>query len=114
MRHRPDQRRLLRLRPVVLDTIPADREVSVEQETFPQLVAEGRRVFGHTTEDYWRDLGTPLAFVHGSADLVTGKATSPLVETPADNLIHPTAVIDPTARVTVVRRSARRPSSVRM
>ncbi|MEE1666920.1 sugar phosphate nucleotidyltransferase [Streptomyces sp. NPDC003328] len=84
----------------VLDTIPADREVSVEQETFPQLVAEGRRVFGHTTEDYWRDLGTPLAFVHGSADLVTGKATSPLVETPADNLIHPTAVIDPTARVT--------------
>ncbi|MFC9628280.1 sugar phosphate nucleotidyltransferase [Streptomyces mirabilis] len=84
----------------VLDAIPADREVSVEQETFPQLVAAGRRVFGHTTEDYWRDLGTPLAFVHGSADLVTGEATSPLVAAPAEALIHPTATVDPTARVT--------------
>ncbi|GGJ19563.1 nucleotidyltransferase family protein [Streptomyces brasiliensis] len=84
----------------VLDAIPADREVSVEQETFPQLVAQGRRVFGHTTEDYWRDLGTPLAFVHGSADLVIGNVTSPLVKQPAEALIHPTAVVDTTARVT--------------
>lgn len=83
----------------VLDAIPADREVSVEQETFPQLVARGRRVFGHTTDDYWRDLGTPLAFVHGSADLVTGRATSPLVGRPAEALIHPTASVHPTARV---------------
>ncbi|MEW1778965.1 NDP-sugar synthase [Streptomyces sp. NPDC086777] len=84
----------------VLDAIPADREVSVEQTTFPQLVAAGRRVFGHTTEDYWRDLGTPLAFVHGSADLVTGEAASPLVAAPGDALIHHTATVDPTARVT--------------
>ncbi|GGL74765.1 GDP-mannose pyrophosphorylase [Streptomyces fumigatiscleroticus] len=83
----------------VLDAIPAGREVSVEQETFPGLVAGGRRVFGHTTDDYWRDLGTPLAFVHGSADLVTGRATSPLVGSASEALIHPTAVIDPTARV---------------
>ncbi|MFI9613134.1 sugar phosphate nucleotidyltransferase [Streptomyces sp. NPDC052023] len=84
----------------VLDSIPAGREVSVEQETFPQLVARDHRVFGHTTDDYWRDLGTPLAFVHGSADLVTGKVLSPLVERPADILVDPTATIDPTARVT--------------
>ncbi|MGW1027075.1 sugar phosphate nucleotidyltransferase [Streptomyces sp. NPDC002577] len=83
----------------VLDAIPAGREVSVEQETFPELVAQGRRVFGHTTDDYWRDLGTPLAFVQGSADLVTGKATSPLVERPAEALIHTTATVDPTARI---------------
>ncbi|SED74505.1 mannose-1-phosphate guanylyltransferase [Streptomyces sp. 3213] len=84
----------------VLDAIPADRVVSVEQETFPQLVAEGRPVLGHTTDDYWRDLGTPLAFVHGSADLVTGKVTSPLVERHTEALIHPTATVAPTARVT--------------
>ncbi|MGW3727400.1 mannose-1-phosphate guanylyltransferase [Streptomyces sp. F001] len=84
----------------VLDAIPADREVSVEQETFPQLVAQGSRVFGHTTDDYWRDLGTPLAFVHGSADLVTGKVSSPLLPQPGDTLIHPTATVDPTARIT--------------
>lgn len=84
----------------VLDAIPADREISVEQETFPQLVAGGRRVFGHTTEDYWRDLGTPLAFVHGSADLVTGKVASTLLDGPADALIDPSADVHPTARVT--------------
>ncbi|MHC3473731.1 mannose-1-phosphate guanylyltransferase [Streptomyces sp. 7R007] len=84
----------------VLDAIPGDREVSVEQETFPHLVARGRRVFGHVTDEYWRDLGTPLAFVHGSADLVTGRVTSPLVGPPAEALIHPTATVDPTARVT--------------
>ncbi|MET8828820.1 NDP-sugar synthase [Streptomyces sp. NPDC004610] len=83
----------------VLDAIPGDREVSVEQETFPRLVARGGRVHGHTTADYWRDLGTPLAFVHGSADLVTGRARSPLVGPPAEALIHPTAQVDPTARV---------------
>lgn len=87
-------------RRAVLDAIPADRAVSVEQETFPQLVASGRRVFARTTADYWRDLGTPLAFVHGSADLVTGRAPSPLVGPPAEALIHPTAVVDRTARVT--------------
>jgi mannose-1-phosphate guanylyltransferase len=84
----------------VLDAIPAGREVSVEQETFPRLVAAGGRVVGHITDEYWRDLGTPLAFVHGSADLVTGRATSPLLARPAEALIHPTAVVDPTARVT--------------
>jgi mannose-1-phosphate guanylyltransferase len=84
----------------VLDAIPGDREVSVEQETFPGLVAGGGRVFGHTTDEYWRDLGTPLAFVHGSADLITGRAASPLVGPPAEALVDPTAVIDPTARVT--------------
>lgn len=84
----------------VLEAIPADREVSVEQETFPQLVAQGRPIFGHTTDDYWRDLGTPLAFVHGSADLVTGKVASPIVERQAEALIHPTATVAPTARIT--------------
>ncbi|MFG3291063.1 sugar phosphate nucleotidyltransferase [Streptomyces sp. NPDC048179] len=87
-------------RRAVLDAIPGDREVSVEQETFPRLVADGGRVFGHTTDDYWRDLGTPLAFVHGSADLVTGRADSPLVGPPAEALVHPTATVHPTARVT--------------
>lgn len=95
----------------VLDAVPGDREVSVEQETFPRLVARGGRVFGHTTDDYWRDLGTPLAFVHGSADLVTGRATSPLVGPPAEALIHPTAEVHPTARVTGAPRSAPAPSS---
>ncbi|MCK2201487.1 sugar phosphate nucleotidyltransferase [Corynebacterium callunae] len=60
--------------------IPAGRVVSVERETFPQLLAEGKRVFGHVDTSYWRDMGTPDDFVRGSADLVRGIAYSPLLE----------------------------------
>jgi len=57
--------------------------VSVERETFPGLLAAGARVFGHVDASYWLDLGTPAAFVRGSADLVTGIA-------PTDALPGPT------------------------
>ena len=58
----------------VIQDIPAGRVVSVERETFPGLLAAGARVFGHIDSTYWLDLGTPAAFVRGSADLVTGVA----------------------------------------
>src|SRR6478735_9021820 len=58
----------------VIQDIPAGRVVSVERETFPGLLAGGARVFGHIDSTYWLDLGTPAAFVRGSADLVTGVA----------------------------------------
>lgn len=60
--------------------IPADRVVSVERETFPRLLEEGRRVFGYVDNAYWRDMGTPSDFVRGSSDLVRGIAPSPLLE----------------------------------
>ena len=58
----------------VIEDIPAGRVVSVERETFPGLLAANARVFGHIDSTYWLDLGTPAAFVRGSADLVTGVA----------------------------------------
>ena len=63
----------------LLDEIPAGRPVSVEREVFPALVESGATVIGHVDESYWLDLGTPLAFVQGSADLVRGFAPSPAV-----------------------------------
>ena len=58
----------------VIEDIPAGRAVSVERETFPGLLAAGARVLGHVDSTYWLDLGTPAAFVQGSADLVRGIA----------------------------------------
>lgn len=58
----------------VVEGIPAGRPVSVERETFPGLLASGARVQGHVDASYWLDLGTPAAFVQGSADLVRGVA----------------------------------------
>lgn len=63
----------------LLDEIPAGRPVSVERETFPGLLADGAHLHGMVDSTYWLDLGTPEAFVRGSADLVLGRAPSPAV-----------------------------------
>ena len=56
----------------VIDTIPPDRKVSVERETFPALVSSGAHVLGFCEQAYWLDVGTPAAYVCGSRDLVLG------------------------------------------
>jgi mannose-1-phosphate guanylyltransferase len=61
----------------VVDRIPAGRVVSVERETFPGLVADGALVVGYVEDAYWRDVGTPVALVAASRDLVLGVAPSP-------------------------------------
>ncbi|MFF4408239.1 sugar phosphate nucleotidyltransferase [Streptomyces sp. NPDC001262] len=63
----------------VIDTIPENRPVSVERETFPNLLSAGAHLHGMVDSTYWLDLGTPQAFVRGSADLVLGRAPSPAV-----------------------------------
>ncbi|WP_030912595.1 nucleotidyltransferase family protein [Streptomyces sp. NRRL F-5126] len=78
----------------VLDTIPAGRPVSVERETFPGLLADGAHLQGMVDSTYWLDLGTPQAFVRGSADLVLGRAPSPAVpSTCGECLVLPTAQV---------------------
>ena len=83
----------------VIDTIPAGRPVSVERETFPGLLAEGRLVTGVVDSGYWLDLGTPLSFVQGSCDLVTGAAPSPAVPRHGDYLALEGAQIAASAQV---------------
>lgn len=83
----------------VIEQIPAGRVVSVERETFPGLLAAGANVRGVVDEGYWLDLGTPLAFVQGSKDLVTGKAPSPAVALTGEALALDGAVIDGSAEV---------------
>ncbi|MCX3063922.1 mannose-1-phosphate guanylyltransferase [Streptomyces beihaiensis] len=85
----------------VIDTIPAGRAVSVERETFPELLAAGAHLQGMVDSTYWLDLGTPAAFVRGSADLVLGRAPSPAVPgRRGDRLVLPTAVVAPDAKLT--------------
>jgi len=71
----------------VIDTIPAGRPVSVERETFPQLLADGATVMGYVDSAYWLDLGTPAAFVQGSCDLVRGIAPSPALPGPVGDAL---------------------------
>lgn len=85
----------------VIDTIPTGRPVSVERETFPELLATGAHLQGMVDSTYWLDLGTPQAFVRGSADLVLGRAPSPAVPGRCgDRLVLPTARVAADAKLT--------------
>jgi mannose-1-phosphate guanylyltransferase len=84
----------------VIESIPEGRPVSVERETFPGLLTAGARVSGHVDVAYWRDMGTPMDLVHGSADLVRGVAPSAALPGPTgESLVLEGARVDRTARV---------------
>ncbi|MFI6530560.1 sugar phosphate nucleotidyltransferase [Streptomyces uncialis] len=95
----------------VIDTIPAGRPVSVERETFPGLLSSGAHLQGMVDSTYWLDLGTPAAFVRGSADLVLGRVPSPAVPGRCgDRLVLPTAQVASDAKLsggTVIGHGAR-------
>ncbi len=102
----------------ILDRIPRGREVSVEREVFPALLADGVRVCGYVDATYWRDMGTPEDFVRGSADLVRGIAPSPaLGGRRGESLVHEGASVAPGALLvggTVVGRGAEIGPGVRL
>jgi mannose-1-phosphate guanylyltransferase len=77
--------------PRVISTIPLDTVVSVERETFPQLVENGAAVFGYVENAYWLDIGTPRALLQASKDIVSRNGNF---------LAMPGSLIDPTAVVT--------------
>jgi len=77
--------------PRVISTIPLDTVVSVERETFPQLVENGAAVFGYLENAYWLDIGTPRALLQASKDIVSRNG---------EFLAMPGSHIDPTAVVT--------------
>ncbi|MGP6175200.1 sugar phosphate nucleotidyltransferase [Corynebacterium sp. A21] len=79
-------------RSVIEEDIPAGRNVSVERETFPKMLAEDRKVYGHVDNAYWRDMGRPDDFVRGSSDLVRGVVVSPLLSgRTGESYVDPTA-----------------------
>ena len=86
------------LQRAVIDGIPAGRPVSVERETFPGLLAAGRLVLGAVDTAYWRDLGTPEAYVQGCADVVLGLVDAPARPgPPGEALVLPGADVAPSA-----------------
>ena len=58
----------------IIDAIPVNEVISVERETFPNLIAENKKVMGFVEKAYWLDIGTPNALLKGSRDLVSGVA----------------------------------------
>jgi mannose-1-phosphate guanylyltransferase len=74
--------------PSVLSRIPAGRKVSVERETFPALVADGR-LYALDGGAYWLDAGTPATYLQANLDLLDDGASD----------IHADAVVSSSAHV---------------
>lgn len=84
----------------VINQIPKNTVVSVERETFPQLLSSGAKVFGFVDRSYWLDIGTPAALLKASRDLISGAISS--AATPkhdGTSLILSGAQVDPTAKI---------------
>jgi len=60
------------LEPEIFDYIAPDRPVDFSGEVFPQLLAEGRPMFGAVAEGYWEDVGTLEAYVRAHRDVLDG------------------------------------------
>lgn len=61
----------------VLDRIPAGQRVSIERETFPELLAAGGALYAYTTDDYWLDVGRPQQYFQAHGDVLDGKLALP-------------------------------------
>lgn len=62
--------------PKVIEIIPKGEVISVERQTFPNLIESGKLVLGFIEAAYWLDIGTPAALMKGSIDLVQGRAAA--------------------------------------
>jgi mannose-1-phosphate guanylyltransferase len=88
----------------ILDLIPADRNVSIEREVWPQLVGEG--LFGFAADAYWLDIGTPERYLQGTFDILEGNVATGVADrlgpgylavgdrVQADGRIVPPALVD--------------------
>jgi NDP-sugar pyrophosphorylase family protein len=66
------------LEPSVLDHVPAGQPSSFERHLFPSLLASGAPVYGDELYGYWRDLGTPIAYLAAQFDLLEGRLHLPI------------------------------------
>jgi mannose-1-phosphate guanylyltransferase len=65
------------LEPRALAGVPKGVTVSIERDTFPGLIALGEPLFAFVSDCYWRDLGTPEAYLQAHFDALDGSIGGP-------------------------------------
>lgn len=88
--------------PEVLAAMPMNRPVSVERETFPDMIASRAPIYAFPLTGYWRDIGTGDQYLDLHCDILSGNC--PII-TPEGREIAPSvwvadgAVVAPGARL---------------
>lgn len=61
------------IQPEILNEIPSGTVVSIEKETFPQLISSGKKIFAYRHSGYWIDVGTIEKYWTANMDVASGK-----------------------------------------
>jgi len=88
------------LEPEILNRITPETEVSIERETFPQLLAQGEPVYAYYSLAYWVDMGTPEKYLQLHYDLLNGKCRQYVPVSDEQALSGEQSSIHPTAEIT--------------
>ena len=59
--------------PEVFDLIPSDTFYGFGNEVFPQLLAEGKPLYGYLTTAYWKDVGNLQVYRQTNFDALSGR-----------------------------------------
>ena len=81
----------------VLDLIAEDRSVSIERDTFQELVGNG--LYGRRLEGYWMDIGTPERYLQATWDILEGRVRTRVERHPDAVYVAAGADVDPGATV---------------
>nr|CAA9223476.1 Glucose-1-phosphate thymidylyltransferase [uncultured Armatimonadetes bacterium] len=89
------------MEPEALDAIPTGRPVSVERETYPQFLAEGRPIYALVRDGYWLDIGRPEQYRDATRAVLRRdvRVDLPGEWHPAGYWAQDGAEIDPTAHI---------------
>ena len=81
----------------ILAHIPAGRPVSIERETFPAIIQQGKLLYAYTTDDYWIDLGKPEAYLASHRHIFDGfmPLAQPEIDGPGSKDVPASAVVSP-------------------
>ena len=62
------------LEPEIFPLIPAGKPWEINRQTYPDLIARGRRVCGFVHRGYWREAGSPAGYLAANREVVAGRA----------------------------------------
>jgi mannose-1-phosphate guanylyltransferase/phosphomannomutase len=69
------------MEPEALDAIPTGRPVSIERETYPQFLAEGKPIYAVARQGFWLDIGRPEQYRQATQAILARDIT---VEVPGE------------------------------
>ncbi|MFA6941526.1 MAG: NDP-sugar synthase [Clostridiaceae bacterium] len=86
--------------PNVLKEIPDSQVVSIERETFPQLLKKGYPIAVYKSDAYWMDIGTIEKYAQVHQDILNGDYNLPEIKDKNQNIfIGENTIINPFAKI---------------